>query len=655
MSALNLPAELDPRLAARTGEILAERCHRLWCRVDQNFAILMLCQWIAAIVIALFVSPLTWTAALGSIHPHVWLAVVLGGTLTALPVVLASKKPGHALTRQAVAICQMLMSALLIQVTGGRLETHFHVFGSLAFLASYRDCRVLITASVIVAVDHFLRGVYWPWTVFDTVIVSPWRWIEHTGWVVFEDIFLLISIRQLQAEMLGVATRQAKLEAVKDEIESQVTQRTVELADEIRARMHSEEELRRKKTFLEAQADSCLDGVLVVDGNGRKLLQNRKLIELWNIPAEVLANPDDHALLRYATDLTKHPESFASRVAHLYHHPEIVSRDEVALKDGRFFDRYSSPVFSKCGSYYGRIWTFRDITDRKRAEEERNELNRRLVDASREAGMAEVATSVLHNVGNVLNSVNISIGIAAEKAALLKSDSLARVATILDEHKDNLAAFFAEHPQGIRLPNFLRQLATHLHGSQQTVIDELASLQKNIEHINEVVAMQQSRTFTGGVIETLPLHEIVADALRINAMSFEHHDVRVTHEFDESLLPASIDRNKLLLILMNLLRNAKHACNDGGAREKLIAVRTRQEADGTAEIAVIDNGIGIPPENFVRIFEHGFTTRKEGHGFGLHSSAIAAIEMGGSLRVHSDGLGHGATFTLRLPLQSTQS
>src|SRR4029079_17873885 len=129
-------------------------------------------------------------------HPHVWAAFFLGGAVTAFPVFLALRRPGNAFTRHVIAVGQMLMSALLIHLTGGRIETHFHVFGSLAFLAFYRDPRVLITASAVVAADHFLRGVFWPQSVFGSAVVDNWRWLEHTGWVVFEDVFLFFFIQQ---------------------------------------------------------------------------------------------------------------------------------------------------------------------------------------------------------------------------------------------------------------------------------------------------------------------------------------------------------------------------------------------------------------------------------------------------------------------------
>src|SRR5437016_14440134 len=172
----------------------------IYRRTDRFFARLMVFQWLAGIAAALWISPKTWAGASSQTHWHVWAAIFLGGAIASFPVFLVWKKPGRALTRHTIAVAQMLTSALLIHLTGGRIETHFHVFGSLAFLAFYRDWRVLISATVVVAVDHLLRGLFLPQSVFGVVTPSSWRWLEHAGWVIFEDVFLLISIQQRSEE-----------------------------------------------------------------------------------------------------------------------------------------------------------------------------------------------------------------------------------------------------------------------------------------------------------------------------------------------------------------------------------------------------------------------------------------------------------------------
>ena len=184
----------------------------LYERTDRMFAYLMGAQWLAAIVFALVVSPRSWAGADSRIHVHVWAAVILGGLVSLVPAALALLRPGATFTRHTIAIAQMLMGALLIHLTGGRIETHFHVFGSLAILAFYRDWRVLIPATIVVAGDHFLRGLYWPESVYGVAVASEWRWLEHAAWVVFEDVFLIISCVRGTRELKEIAIRTAVLE-----------------------------------------------------------------------------------------------------------------------------------------------------------------------------------------------------------------------------------------------------------------------------------------------------------------------------------------------------------------------------------------------------------------------------------------------------------
>src|SRR6266851_658512 len=180
-------------------------------RTDHMFAPLMVAQWLAGIVIAVWISPKTWEGTANHMHPHVWIAVFLGAAITAFPALLGLLRPGATSTRYAIAVGQMLMGGLLIHLTGGRIETHFHVFGSLAFLAFYRDWKVLVPATLIVAADHFLRGMFWPQSVYGVLAASQWRWLEHAGWVLFEDIFLFIAIKRSVGEMWGIAQRTAEL------------------------------------------------------------------------------------------------------------------------------------------------------------------------------------------------------------------------------------------------------------------------------------------------------------------------------------------------------------------------------------------------------------------------------------------------------------
>jgi signal transduction histidine kinase len=220
---------------------------------------------------------------------------------------------------------------------------------------------------------------------------------------------------------------------------------------------------------------------------------------------------------------------------------------------------------------------------------------------------------------------------------------------LLDEHQHDLGDFLAQDPKGRRVPEFLESLARHGIEERDRLLAEVTSLQGNIEHIKEIVTMQQAYATTVGVVEPLDPAMLMEDAVRMNAGALVRHDVAVIREFQA--VPAVLaEKAKVLQILINLIRNAKYACDEGGGADKTITLRVEPLGAGSVLLVVHDNGVGIPPENIHRIFEHGFTTRAHGHGFGLHSAAIAAREMKGSLTAASDGRGKGATFTLQLPV-----
>jgi signal transduction histidine kinase len=249
----------------------------------------------------------------------------------------------------------------------------------------------------------------------------------------------------------------------------------------------------------------------------------------------------------------------------------------------------------------------------------------------------------------VLNSVNISASLVSDHLRNSKTVNVARAADLMREHADDLGDFLTHDPKGQQLPGYLTQLAEHLAVEQTSLLNEIQSLQKNIEHIKDIVAMQQSYAKVAGVTEAVKVADLVEDALRMNAGALVRHDVQLIREYDPRVPEIIVEKHKVLQILVNLVRNAKYACDESGQEEKRMIVRV-SNGDDRVRVTVIDNGVGIPAENLTKIFNHGFTTRKGGHGFGLHSGALAARELGGSLTAQSDGTNKGAMFTLELPL-----
>ncbi len=303
----------------------------------------------------------------------------------------------------------------------------------------------------------------------------------------------------------------------------------------------------------------------------------------------------------------------------------------------------------ECGKIIGALGIGRDITERKQAEQQLEQAHTQLLAASRQAGIAEFATGVLHNVGNVLNSVNLASTFVVESLKKSKTANLSKVVALLREHETDLGAFLTSDPKGKQLPGYLAQLSEHLVGEQAGALKELGELQKDIEHIKSIITVQQDSAKKLREPEVINLAELVEDALKMNANGLARSGIHVTKEF-EKVPPILTKKNQVLHILVNLVRNAGEACRTTNGQENRLTIRLNQEA-GRARIAVADNGSGISPENLAKIFTHGFTTKKDGHGFGLHSATLAAKEMGGSLTVHSNGTGLGAAFTLELPIE----
>ena len=331
---------------------------RIFKSTDRLFAGLMALQWVVGIAAALWFSPRTWIGQSSQTHLHVWAAIFLGGAISLFPVTLALTRPGRASTRYTIAVGQMLMSGLLIHLSGGRIETHFHIFGSLAFLAFYRDWRVLIPATIVTGLDHLIRGVFWPQSVYGVLTASEWRWLEHTGWVLFENLFLTISCLRSTREMWEIAERQAHLEAVNEGIEQQVLERTTDLKA-------SEERFRILST-------SAPIGIYQGDANGNCVYTNERWQTLSGLSFEEnlgqgwrqAIHPDDLTpLLSQWVKALRDGTEFTSEFRLLNQQGEV-----------HWVDSKATTLHSENGQLTGFVGTVIDITERKRTEQERNRI-----------------------------------------------------------------------------------------------------------------------------------------------------------------------------------------------------------------------------------------------------------------------------------------
>ncbi len=425
---------------------------------------------------------------------------------------------------------------------------------------------------------------------------------------------------------------------------------TFGISKDITALKRAEEELQNSSDLLQALLDSIPDRIYFKNAQSRFIKVGKALVKRVGMtsPEQVIGK----------TDFDFHPPELARQFVHDEEHimatgEAIIAKVEQQVGfDGEpiWASVTKVPIYDRMGQIAGIIGISRDITALKRAEEELEHKSKELIAASRAAGMAEVATGVLHNVGNVLNSVNVAATLVSDMVRRSKAVNLARLAAMLKEHGQNLSVFFTQDEKGKQIPAYLDQLGKHLAEEQQTLLRELDEMRKSVDHIRDIVATQQGYAKVGGTVEPVIVADLVEMALRMQLTALTRHDVTVMRQF--SPVPTVVaEKHKVLQILNNLIRNAKQAMEANLDSHKHLTVRLAPNGQGGVSVQVLDNGVGIAPENLNKIFAHSYTTRPGGHGFGLHSAALAAKEMGGSLTVHSEGVGKGAMFCLDLPAQ----
>jgi signal transduction histidine kinase len=612
----------------RADELVTEYQRDIHQRTDRLFAGLMAFQWIAGIVFALWVSPLAWYGPVSRTHLHVWAAIIVGGVICVPPALLALVRPGVPSTRYTVAVAQMLMGALLIHLTGGRIETHFHVFGSLAFLAFYRDWRVLIPATIVVALDHLLRGIFWPQSVYGVLVASQWRWLEHAAWVLFEDAFLVVSCRRSFAEMRQTAERTAALE---QEIR---TRRQAEHAASLTAAVGL---ALTRGTELPAMLHQCaealvqhLDGgfarIWTLDDSGEVLHleasaglcavfdANHSHVPIVRSAIGAIARTRQPLVTRAAdTDLPIGDPAWLGpdRLAVFAGYPLLLDSKLVGVM--AIFAPHEFPT-----SAQDALAAVADAValgiERKRAERELERSHRQAEAATR--AKSDFLASMSHELRTPLNAIILYSELLQEEAE--------------------------DQPHGTSIPDLQRI---------QSAGNHLLDLINGILDLSKIEAGKMTLS-----LERFGVRRMIDELLdTMNPLALKN-DNTLTVVCAEDVGTIYGDSMKTRQILLNLLGNATKFTRQGTIT---LDVRTRAAAAGAREVVftVTDTGLGMTPDQSAKIFDaftqaDVTTTRKYGGtGLGLAIVSRFCTMLGGGVSVDSQ-LGAGSRFTVYLPLEA---
>ena len=687
--------------SARAEELFQQHRRQIFRQTDQLFAKLMLFQWVACIVIALVVSPRTWDGAASEIHIHVWAALLIGGAISLFPVWMTRAWAGTVATRYVIAVAQMLMSALLIALTGGRIETHFHVFGSLVILSFYRDWRVLVPATIVVALDHFLRGVFLPYSVYGVLSASPWRSIEHAGWVVFENVFLVISCFRSIREMRFIANRTAALEGSDEKsrqlfADAPIGMAVVGIDDErfkqVNARFtemigYSEEELKTRTPLDVTHPDDLLETKRLVkamlDGTERCTVEKRYLRKdgavLWatrtacvirdkdGTPRDFLIMVEDITERKRAEEAVR--ESQRKLEAALETNQLIMdnSQDVICTIDetGRFvtMNEASEALWGYSpGELIGR--RYMDLVhpdDQAATEKAANDI-------LLEGKLADFVNRYVRKDGSIVSVLWSASWSATKKMLFCVAHDVTERSRIEAELREaKVEADRANYAKSEFLSRMSHELRTPLNAilgfgqllerqnptaQQRARVEHITSAGRHLLNlINEVLDI--SRIEAGHLqlsVEPVAVAEVLDEALNLmRPLAAEREmEISIDAQLKKDLYVAA-DRQRLKQVLLNLLTNAlKYTAPSGRVALVLDQSQTR-----TTRLVVTDTGAGIGPEKLSRLFTPfdrlgAEQSDVEGTGLGLALCQRLMHAMGGDIGVQSV-VGKGSAFWIELP------
>jgi len=611
----------DSGIARRFNEML----RLIHIRTDRFFARLLLVQWVVCVLLAVVVSPLSWAGRVSSVHPHIWAALLLGGAISLYPAWMGMNRAGEVLTRHLMAIAQMLTSSLLIHLTGGRIESHFHIFGSLAFLAFYRNKPVLVTATIVTAADHFLRGVFWPESIYGVFVASPWRSVEHAFWVLFEVGFLWASIRWSLSDLWEVAKRQLVLEGMNHEMEGKIEDRTREL---------KESESRFRNLFEESPIGlyrAAPDGTLqLVNPTLLNILGFASVEELCVAQRLWEGNPvhkERHTLLQGMAEKTASQSQ--DTIWPRQDGSSLVAREIV------------KPFRDENGRVLYLDGSVEDITERRTMETQ-------LRHSQKMESIGQLAAGIAHEI-------NTPTQFISDNTRFLK-EAFQDVQTLLEKY-DRLFQAVKENEVSPRLMTEVEEAVAAADVSYLAleVPKAIGQSLDGLERVSRIVLAMKTFSHPGSQEKKrIDLNKAIESTIIVASNEWKYI-AELKTEFDPNLPLVPCFPDEINQVVLNLLVNAVHAIVDvvgeNSSIKGLITVQTGVQ-DGFAEIRISDTGSGIPEAHRNKVFDPFFTTKQVGKGTGQGlaiAHAVIVEKHGGTISFETTS-GEGTVFLIRLPL-----